>query len=225
MSSSRRFRILAIGALVCAAASTACGQKAAPDVDPPAKENPEQPSSPSTTSTSTTTAPTTTTTVDPGTLPQTNDRPDAASPEFKARMDLLWQAILTNDPDKAIPSFFPLTAYQQVKDLKDPVGDWNNRLIGAFRREIAGYNKQLQSQLSQQKAGSTPKVEPQLVSINVPNGGVQWMGPKTEYNKIGYFRVLDSKLNYTINGKPFSLNIKSLISWRGQWYVVHLASF
>ena len=215
----------AVTVLLATAIAVSCGQKAAPDLDPPSASQAQRgaPVLPAVNPASTTTAAATSTTLDPGTLPQTTDRPDAAAPEFRHRIDALWQAIVADDPDRAIPAFFPLSAYQQVKDLKDPTSDWHNRLVGAFKREIAGYHKQLSSQVAQQKPGAAP-AEPQLVTVNVPAGGVQWIKEKVESNKIGYFRVLDSKLSYTINGKPFSLNIKSLISWRGQWYVVHLAS-
>lgn len=217
-----RLKVMASVGLIIAIGTASCGQKAAPDLDPAGSKTNGVASS-STSSASTTTALTTTTTTDPGTLPQTMDKPDAGSAEFRTRMEALWHAIVTDQPESAITSFFPLTAYQQVKDVTDPTGDWNNRLVGALKREIADYHKRLASQLAQQKAGAL-QVEPQFVSVNVPSSGVQWIKEKVEYNKIGYYRVFDSKLNYTINGKPFSFNIKSLISWRGRWYVVHLAS-
>jgi len=54
---------------------------------------------------------------DPGLLPQTNDKPDASAPEFSARMQLLWSAILHDNAELAIPAFFPLTAYEQTKAI------------------------------------------------------------------------------------------------------------
>jgi hypothetical protein len=216
---TRRPLLAGLGVLVLTTA-VACGQKAAPDVDPQVQR--PGPSSTLAPSTTTTTAPTTTTTVDPGTLPQTQDRPDPNSPELRARIELLWHGIAGDDPAAAKPAFFPLSAYLQVKDLRDPVTDWNNRLIGAYDREIRALHKQLATQITQQKA--TP-AEVQFVRLDIPAGGVQWMNPGSEYNKVGYFRVLDSKLHYTVKGKAYTFNVKSMISWRGQWYVVHLTSF
>jgi hypothetical protein len=46
--------------------------------------------------------------------------------------------------------------------------------------------------------------------------------PGEEWNKIGYFRVFDPKLRYEVDGAGRSFTVKSLISWRGEWYVVHL---
>ena len=69
-----------------------------------------------TTSTTTTTlAPTTTTTVDPGTLPQTMDRPTTTDAQFQAGLQGFWQSIVSGDPSPAMPFFFPLSAYVQVK--------------------------------------------------------------------------------------------------------------
>ncbi|MGH7733348.1 MAG: hypothetical protein ACREOE_06510, partial [Gemmatimonadales bacterium] len=47
-------------------------------------------------------------------LPQTTERPAASSHELSDRMTLLWTAIVNDDPDTALPAFFPLAAYQQV---------------------------------------------------------------------------------------------------------------
>jgi hypothetical protein len=213
---------LAVAFLVGA---TACGAKAAPDNDPGAPNQGAVPAGaaaaaapPSTPSTPAPAPPTTvaatTTTVDPGTLPQTNDKPSATDPGLATRNQALWQAIVADDPSIALPAFFPLTAYQQVKDLKDPTTDWHNRLIGAFNSEIHGYHKQL---------GANPAAA-QLVSVDIPMANAQWINPHVEYNKIGYWRVYGTTLKYQVNGKMQSLKVASLISWRGQWYVVHLAS-
>jgi hypothetical protein len=52
------------------------------------------------------------------------------------------------------------------------------------------------------------------------------MKPGREGNKVGYYRVLRSKLRFTLpNGKERPLELTSLISWRGEWYVVHLHGF
>ena len=52
------------------------------------------------------------------------------------------------------------------------------------------------------------------------------MKPGSEGNRIGYFRVLRSQLRFTLaDGKTKDFELTSLISWRGQWYVVHLNGF
>jgi len=49
---------------------------------------------------------------DPGTLPQTEDRPTTTRPGFQSRMRALWQGITTDNADAALPAFFPITAYR-----------------------------------------------------------------------------------------------------------------
>jgi hypothetical protein len=60
-------------------------------------------------------------------------------------------------------------------------------------------------------------------SVQVPDAA-QWIRPGVEYNKGSYWRVYGTTVNYTAAGRAGSFPIASLISWRGQWYVVHLLS-
>ena len=63
-----------------------------------------------------------------------------------------------------------------------------------------------------------------LVGLEVPEARARWVDPGEEYNKIGYYRVFGSRLRYTVDGEARSFEVKSLISWRGEWYVVHLSA-
>ena len=63
-----------------------------------------------------------------------------------------------------------------------------------------------------------------LVALDVPEARARWVEPGEEYNKIGYFRVFGSKLRYEVDGAAHAFDVKSLISWRGEWYVVHLSA-
>jgi len=38
---------------------------------------------------------------------------------------------VNDDPRSPMPSFFPLTAYLQVKAISDPADDWHDRLVAA----------------------------------------------------------------------------------------------
>ena len=153
-----------------------------------------------------------TTTVDPGTLPQTDEKPTATGAEFDAHVDALWQAIVRDDPSLALPFFFPKTAYLQVKDIQDPAGDYQSRLIANYGQDIHALHAQLGDAASRA----------QLTGMSVPNDQAQWITPGTEYNKGSYWRVYGSTLNSTVDGQSRSFPVTSLISWRGQWYVVHL---
>jgi hypothetical protein len=52
------------------------------------------------------------------------------------------------------------------------------------------------------------------------------MKPGREGNAVGYYRALRSRLVVgTDEHARVPLEITSLISWRGEWYVVHLHGF
>jgi len=150
---------------------------------------------------------------DPASLPQTHDVPHAEGAAFEARREALWQAIVGDDPDQAMPFFFPLGAYRQVKDVNDPAADWKHRLVAAYRRDIHALHARLGADASGAK----------LLGLDVPEARARWVEPGEEWNKIGYYRVFGTKLRYSAGGEEHAFDVKSLISWRGEWFVVHLS--
>ena len=149
-------------------------------------------------------------------LPQTEDKPSISSVAFRARIDLVARAILSGDPAPAHAAFFPLVGYRQVKAIKDPDRDYERRLVAAFDRDIAEYHRALgKSATSATFSG-----------IDVPEPRAEWMKPGREGNKVGYYRVLRSTLRFVLPGeKDRIFELTSMISWRGEWYVVHLSGF
>ncbi len=165
------------------------------------------------------------------TLPQTHARPLAADPALIARIDALWAAILADDPTLATSAFFPLAAYQQVKAINNPASDWNHRLLAAFAEDIHALHKRLGAHRANAK----------LTNYDLPDARARWVEPNEEYNKIGYFRVFGTTVHYHFDRgeedpghdppgatadvrHDYSFSIASMISWRGQWYIVHLNS-
>jgi hypothetical protein len=149
-------------------------------------------------------------------LPQTDERPQTTSPSFDARVRLLARSIALGDADIALPAFFPVVAYVQVKDIPDPERDWKTRLVRAFRRDIAEYHKQL----------GPDAAKATLAGVNVDETRVKFMKPGSEGNRVGYYRVTRSRLVFRLpNGQERALELTSMISWRGEWYVVHLHGF
>lgn len=153
---------------------------------------------------------------DGGVLPQTRDTPSVDSPLFRYHVRLLFEAIQKDDPKLGMPFFFPVIAYQQVKAIQKPARDWKYRLVAAYKRTVHRYHRRL---------GQHPE-QATLIGLDVPTKRARWMKPGSEGNKLGYYRVLDSTLRYrTAGGKERSLGVTSLISWRGEWYLVHLHGF
>jgi hypothetical protein len=150
----------------------------------------------------------------PAGLPQTRALPSAGTQVFDDEMTDLWTAIVTGNTSVAIQSFFPLSAYQQVKAIADPTADWNSRLVGDYVLDIQAAH----SFLGENAANA------QLVQVLVPSQYAAWIEPGVCYNKVGYWHVPGSRLVYRVDGQLRSIGIASLISWRGQWYVVHLGA-
>jgi hypothetical protein len=149
-------------------------------------------------------------------LPQTRDRPRVDSPRFRSRLERLVAAIAADDPELALPAFFPRIAYQQVKAVANPERDWEQRLVRAFRRDIHEYHRLLGREASGAR----------LAALVVDEGRVRWMDPGAEGNLLGYHRVTRSRLRLRLSsGAERELELTSLISWRGEWYVVHLHGF
>jgi len=153
-----------------------------------------------------------TTTVDPGASPQTKDRPSGTDPAFLASMDLLWSAITSDAPAAALPAFFPLSAYRQVKAIAAPDRDYTGRLVAHFRTDVHDEHTLL----------GADAARAQLVAVTVPDAQAVWVGLGQEQNKVSYWRVYGTLLHYRLDGRDGTLPVTSLISWRGRWYVVHL---
>jgi hypothetical protein len=158
-------------------------------------------------------APTATPTIDPGTLPQTSALPGDQDAQFRAGAQDLWQAIVQDKPELARPFFFPLSAYQQVKAIWNPAEDYQDRLIAWYDLDIRAAHDYLGSAAANAR----------FVGMSVPEGNAAWIEPGVEYNKGSYYRVYGTRLNYEAGGShEASIGVFSLISWRGEWYVVHL---
>ncbi len=165
--------------------------------------------------TTTTSSTTTTTTTDPGTLPQTMQLPTSTDPQFAAEMQALWAGVVQGSVTPALPAFFPKTAYVQLKTgIGDPAGDWQNRLVADYGLDIGAAHALL---------GPTPS-QATFVSVSVPEQYAHWVPPGVCANGIGYYEVANSRLVYQVGGVTKSFGIASLISWRGEWYVVHLGA-
>jgi hypothetical protein len=149
-------------------------------------------------------------------LPQTEERPQTNSTVFRQHIEAVAGAIISGDAEPALAAFFPLVAYQQVKDVAKPERDYKFRLVANFKRDVLEYHHALGAEAAQAK----------FSGVTVSERDAKWMGPGSEGNKLGYFRVLRSRLHFTLPaGRSRDFELTSLISWRGEWYVVHLHGF
>ena len=207
-----------------AALATGCGQAASPPKSPAtqgaATVSPSGAGSPPSLSQSSAESPGPTwpvvlpvPAVPPG-LHQTGTRPLARGAILHAEMTDLWAAVVAGNPRLAMPAFFPVFAYEQVKAIYDPAGDWRNRLVYDFRLDIYAAHQFL---------GRAAR-HARLVRVVVPELEAQWVPRGACYNSLGYWHVGGARIVYKVHGQERSIGIASLISWRGRWYVVHFGA-
>jgi hypothetical protein len=129
-------------------------------------------------------------------------------------MAALWSGIVTDSVESAMPAFFPLSAYVQAKSVGNPADDYRNRLVAAYQLDIHAAHDLLGSQAA----------DARFLRVAVPRQWA-WISPGSCSNDVGYWHAPGSRLVYEADGQIRSFGVFSLISWRGQWYVVHLSSY
>ena len=123
----------------------------------------------------------------------------------------LWLAVTTGKPSLALPAFFPEAAYVQVKAIAGPQSDWQYRLWYDFTLDVAAAHALL-------RHGAT------LVKVIVPAEYAAWVSPGACYNSTGYWHAPGARVVYRQGSQLRSFGIASLISWRGDWYVIHFGA-
>ncbi len=146
-----------------------------------------------------------------GTLPQTSALPKTNAAAFDNAVHDLWLAVATGNPGYARPAFFPEKAYEQVKAIAYPESDWQGRLWLDFTLDVAAVHKLI-------KPGAT------LTKVITPTEYEQWIPAGACYNSTGYWHLPGSRLVYREGGVTHSFGIASFISWRGDWYLIHLGA-
>jgi hypothetical protein len=146
-----------------------------------------------------------------GQLKQTSAFPSTKSVAFKNAMHDLWLAVTTGKPRLALPAFFPEAAYEQVKAIAYPQADWQYRLWYDFTLDVAAVHALI---------GRDAK----LVQVIAPAEYAAWVYPGGCYNSAGYWHLPDARVVYRQGGQLRSFGIASLISWRGDWYVIHFGA-
>jgi hypothetical protein len=133
-------------------------------------------------------------------------------PELQERAKALFEAIMANDAEHADPFWFPKEPFIPLKDIKDPGKYWD-QLHRTYAADIRALHKKRKSwdgaSFVSFAIGSKPK----------------WVKPGDEANKIGYYRSFHGTLRYAIDGKEGTLDVHTVITWQGRWYITHLRKF
>ena len=137
--------------------------------------------------------------------------PALASDELSERAGRLFDAIKQGRPELGDAFFFPREPFLPLKDVQDP-GRYYAELIRAYHQNIKDLHTRRKSWEGAALRGFKIDEEPKRVP------------PGREWNKIGYFRTRHAKLEYEVAGHRRFIEVHTLISWEGHWYVTHLSS-
>jgi len=138
--------------------------------------------------------------------------PPLESDELTERAKKLFEAIVHDDPALGESFWFPKEPFIPLKDVKGPDKYWDN-LHKTYARDIHALHRKRKSWDGATfvgfKMGSTPK----------------WVPPGDEANKIGYYRSFRGKLTYRIEDQNVTIEVHTIISWQGEWFITHLSKF
>jgi len=121
---------------------------------------------------------------------------------------------VSNSVTTAMPAFFPEAAYLQLKTISGAQSDFEDRLVGHYGLDLGAAHVLLGADATQAH----------FVGVNAMASYGHWVNPGVCYNDVGYFELPNARVVYQINGQTQSFGIASMISWRGQWYVVHMGA-
>lgn len=150
----------------------------------------------------------------PGSLSQTRAYPSGHSDRFRSRMSSLWAGIVGDSLQRALPAFFPRAAYLQLKAMGNAGSDWTDRLLHDYSLDISAAHRLL----GPDAAAAT------LLGVHVKSSYGHWVAPGACYNSVGYYEMPGARIVYRERSGVHSFGIASMISWRGEWYVVHLGA-
>lgn len=133
-------------------------------------------------------------------------------PDLDARAKALFDAIVKDEPAGAEAFWFPKEPFLPLKDIKDPGKYWS-QLHRTYVNDVHALHKKRKSW--------SRAVFVRFDGWSQP----KWVKPGAEANKIGYYRAFHGKLRYTIDGQEEALDVHTIITWQGRWFVTHLRKF
>jgi len=132
--------------------------------------------------------------------------------DFEPRLKLLFEAIVKDDPARAVDVFFPRDAFLQVKAMQNPGRYWD-KLKARFEQDIHTLHKSV---------GSVSGARYERFEL-AKRGGL--IAPGDEGNKLAYWASRHSFLFYRVGKQLKKLEVRVAITWQERWYVIHLSEF
>jgi hypothetical protein len=144
-----------------------------------------------------------------GGIEENGTRPPLSSDELTRSAEHLFDGVSRDEPELADDFFFPREPFLRLKDVKDPAA-YHAELVRAYHHDVHLLHAHRRSWEGARFVSFELGTEP------------RWVRPGEEWNKIGYHRTFGGKLRYELRGKVRVLEIRTIISWDGRWYVTHL---
>ncbi len=129
-------------------------------------------------------------------------------------MDAFWEGVRQGRVGPALVAFFPKDAYVRLKAIYGAASDWQNRLLYDYGLDIRAAHRLLGARASLAR----------LVRVVARSSYAHWVEPGVCSNDLGYYEMPNARVVYSEGGHTGSFGIASMISWRGEWYVVHLGA-
>jgi hypothetical protein len=133
-------------------------------------------------------------------------------PELQERARGLFEAIVKDEPERGEAFWFPREPFVPLKDVKDPGKYWD-QLHRTYVSDIHALHRKRKSWEGAEyvtfEGWSRPK----------------WVPAGDEANKIGYHRAFHGRLRYKAGGEDGEVDVHTIITWQGRWYVTHLRKF
>jgi hypothetical protein len=130
--------------------------------------------------------------------------------DFEARAQLLFEAILRDDPTQAKEVFFPRDAFLLVKAMPNP-GRYYDKLYARFEQDIHALHRMVAQDARFER-----------FELSKRGGHVK---PGEEGNRLPYWAARHCFLHYRERGEAKQLEVRVLITWQERWYVIHLSEF
>lgn len=136
--------------------------------------------------------------------------PPAASADLDRRMRHLVEAIAQDDARLAQDVLLPRDAYLALRDVSDPGRAYDAKLASAFKAQVHKLH------------GKTRGIEGASMTRFELGSQLTKAPAKRREMKRATWRARHARLTYTVNGKPHHLDVRELVAWRGNWYVLRL---
>jgi hypothetical protein len=135
-----------------------------------------------------------------------------SGPELLERARGLFDAIVKDEPERGEAFWFPKEPFIPLKDVKEPGKYWT-QLHRTYVNDIHALHAKRKSWERAELLGFDGWSHP------------KWVKPGDEANKIGYYRAFRGKLRYRIDGEDAEIEVRTIITWQGRWFITHLSKF